>query len=120
MPKFRRLSWKHWQLGAERALRERFRPRNSNLPFARCLRSMANNTPLSRGLEVFCRAYDADSPESAMRSACSSLLASCNLSKPAIPLKAHLRKLDIELRRVNGKRTNKTNGQVEARLAAKT
>src|SRR5947208_15095428 len=76
------------------------------------------NKSLSIGLEAFCRAYHADSPESAMREACFSLLTSCGLGDPPVPLKPLLQKLGIELRRISARRM-KGGSRLDARLAAK-
>jgi Zn-dependent peptidase ImmA (M78 family) len=79
---------------------------------------MLNKAALSKGLQAFCRAHNADSPESAMRIACASLLTSCDLGEPPIPLNPLLHKLGIRLQRMKGKRIKKEK-QPDARLAAR-
>lgn len=72
----------------------------------------------SLGLQAFCRAYGADSPESAMRAACAALLSSVGLEEPPIPLKPLLQTLEISVQRVP-RRDLLQKKQPEALLAVK-
>ena len=68
------------------------------------------------GLQAFCQAYGSESPESAMRAACASLLEACGPMVPPIPLRPLLDKLDIRVRRV--RREIRHPGQPDALLTA--
>lgn len=61
----------------------------------------------SAGLQAFCRAYDADSPESAMRAACAALLTSVGIEEAPVPLKPLLERLEIRVERMRRKSYDK-------------